>query len=77
MTLDCLTCPDSEEASVKSAYKKFHKKVWASCRLARWGLWKMAQMAQIDKCHQTVWGSDYRVVKTEQELALNEDFGSF
>ena len=74
VTGDCLTCSDTEVASVKSAHKKFHKKVLASCRLARWGLLKIAQ---IGKCHQTVWGSDYGVVNTEQELALNEDYDSF
>ena len=73
-TGDCLTYSDTEEAAVKPAHKKFHKKVWASCRLARQNLWKMPQISWIGKSHQTVWGSDYRVVKTEQELALNEDY---
>ena len=77
VTGDCLSCSDTEEAAVKSSHKNFCKKVQASCRLARWGLWKVAQMAQISKCHQTAWGSDYRVVKTEWELALNEDYSSF
>ena len=77
VTGDCLTCSDTEEATVKSTHKKFHKKVWASCRLTRQGLQKMVQMAQIGKSHQTVWWSNYRVVKTEWELAFNEDYGSF
>ena len=36
----------------------------------------MAQMVQSGECHQTVWGSDHRVVKIEWKLALNEDYGS-
>ena len=56
-TGDCLTCSDTEEAAFKSAYQKFHKKAWASWRLIRQGLWKVAQLAQIKESHQTVWGA--------------------
>ena len=77
VTGDCLTCSDTEETAVKSTCKKFCKKVWTSCSLIRQGLWKIAQMAQIGESHQTVRGSDYEIVKTEQELTLNEDYGSF
>ena len=34
-------------------------------------------MVQIGESHQSVCGSDYRVVKTEWELTLSEGYGSF
>ena len=77
VTGDCLTCSDTEEAVVKIAHKKFHKKVQASCRPSRKGLWKVPQMAWIDKYHQAVWASNFGIVWTEWELALDEAYGSF
>ena len=73
----CLSCSDTEEAAVRYAHQKFCKKVWTSCRLTRWSLWKVSQMALIDNNCQAVWGSDFSIVKEEQDLALKEDFGSF
>ena len=34
-------------------------------------------MALIGESHQAVWGSDFSIVKEEQDLTLKEDFGSF
>ena len=58
VTGECLTCSDTEEAAVKSTCQKFHKKVWALCRLTRQSLWTVSQMVLIGKSHQAVWGSD-------------------
>ena len=77
VTGDCLTCSDTEEAAVKIAHKTFYKKVQASYRLSRWGLWKVPQMAWIGKSHQAVWGSIFGVVWTEWKLTLDKDYRSF
>ena len=70
-------CSDTEEATVKSAHNTFHKTVWPSCRLTKQDLWKEAQLEKIGDSCQTVWGSDYKVVKTEQDCTLNENHSSF
>ena len=74
---DCPTCLDNKEAAVRSAHKKFHKKVLASCSLAKLGLWRNAQLEWISNNHQTLWGSDYKGVKTEWDPTLKEDYSSF
>ena len=50
-TEDCLTCLDTKEAAVKSTCKKFCKKVWASCSLTKWGLWKEVKLGWIGDSH--------------------------
>ena len=62
---DCLTCSATEDTAVKSAHKKFHKKVMASCSPAKQGLWKNAQLEQIRNNCNTMLGSDYEAIKTE------------
>ena len=74
---NCLACLDTEEAAVKFAHKKFHKKVQASCSLTKWGILEKAQVGWIGDSHQTVCGSNYKVIKTEWDLTLNEDHSSF
>ena len=76
-TGDCLTCSDTEEVAVNSAHKKVWKRVWASCCIAEGCLWLEAQLKWIGHSHQTVWESDYEVIKTEQELTLKEDCHTF
>ena len=39
---DCLTCLDTKKAIIKSAHKKFCKKVQASWSSTKQGLWKDA-----------------------------------
>ena len=70
-------CSDTEEAAFNSAYMKFWKKVWASCSVTKRYLWMEGQLRQIGECCHTVWRSNYEVVKTEQDLTLNEDHSSF
>ena len=74
---DCLTCSDTTDAAIKSVHKKFHKKVWASCSPTKPGLWKDAQLEQIGNNCKTVWGSKYKAIKTEQDLALDREPNSF
>ena len=74
---DSLTCSDTEEAVVKSACKKFCIKVWASCSPGKQGIWKDTQLEQIRNNHNTVWGSDYKAVKTEWDLTLDMNARSF
>ena len=63
--------------SSKLAHKEFHKKVWASCSPAKLGFWKNTQLEQIRSNHNTVWGSNYKVMKTEQDLTFDKDPSSF
>ena len=74
---DCLTCLDTEDATVKSACKKFHERVWASCSPTKQGLWKSAQLEQIRNNCNTMWGSDYETIKTEWDLTFDKDPSSF
>ena len=74
---NCLMCLDTKEIAVKSACKKFQKKVHASCSIAKGCPWMDAQLGQIGDSHQTVWGSDYEAVKTKQDIALKGDHSSF
>ena len=59
------------------AAKKFQKKVWASCSIAKGCLWLEAQLKQIGDSCQAVWESNYEVIKTEWELTLKEDHHSY
>ena len=74
---DSLTCSDTEEAAVKSACKRFCKKVWALCSPSKQGIWKDTQLEQIRNNHNTVWGSNYEAIKTEWDLTLDRDPSSF
>ena len=74
---DCFTCSDTEDATVNSACKKFHQKVWAFCSPTKQGLWKDAQLEKIRNNHKNVRGSDYEAIKTEQDLTLDRDPSSF
>ena len=57
------------------------QEVWqegrASCGPAKQGLWKDAQLEQIENNCNTVWGSDYEAIKTEQDLTSDRDPSSF
>ena len=44
---DFLMCSDTEETAVKSAHKRFCKKVQASCSPTKQGIWKDMQLEQI------------------------------
>ena len=74
---DCLTCLDTEDATVKLAHKKFCKKVWVFCGPTKQILWKDAPLEQIGNNHTTVWGSDYKAIKTQWDLTLDRDSSSF
>ena len=74
---DCLTCLDTEEVAIRTAQKRFWKKVWASCSIARGCLWSEAQLKWIQDSHQAVWESDHEIIWTEWELTLEEDCPSF
>ena len=71
-TGDCLMFSDTEEAVINSTHKKFWKKVWVSCSIAKGCLWYEIG----DNCH-TAWGTDHEVIKTEWDLTLMEDCSSF
>ena len=74
---DCLMCLDSKDVTVKSAHKKFHKKVSTSCSPTKQSLWKDAQLEQIGNNHKTVWGNNYKSIKIEWDLPQDRDPSSF
>ena len=74
---DCLTCSDTKDMAVNLAWKTFCKKVQASCGPTKQGLWKDTQLEQVGNNHTTVCGSDYKALKTEQDLTLDRDPSSF
>ena len=41
---DCLTCLDMEEVAIRTAQKRFQKRVQASCSIVRGCLWSEAQV---------------------------------
>ena len=51
---DCLMCSDTKEEAVKSACKRFCKKVWASHSPTKQGIWKDMQLEQIRNNCNTV-----------------------
>ena len=70
---DCLTCSDTKEAAVRSACKRFCKKVQALCSPGKQGIWKDTELEQIKNNCNIVWGSDYEVIKTKWDLTLDRD----
>ena len=44
---DCLTCSDMEELAIRTAQKRFWKRVKASCSIMKGCLWSKAQLRQI------------------------------
>ena len=70
-------CSDTKEVAINSAHKKFWKKVWTSCYIAKGCVWSEAQLKQIGDSHQTVWECVYKVIKTELEPDLKEDCHSY
>ena len=59
--VDCLKCSDTEGVAINSTWKKFQKKVWASCNIAKGCLWLEAQLKWIGDSCQAVWESDYEI----------------
>ena len=51
--------------------------MWTSCGPTKQGLWVDAQLEQIGNNCTTVWGSNYKVIKTEWDLTLDRDPSSF
>ena len=74
---DCLSCSDTDDASIRTAQKKYRKRVRASCKLSKGSDWMETQMKRIRHSHQDVWGHDHKIVRTEQKHALVEDCTSF
>ena len=74
---DCLSCSDTDVASVQTACKKYRKRVQASCKLSKSNLWMETQQKRINNSHQDVWRNDHKIIRTEQKCALVEDHTSF
>ena len=74
---DCITCSDTDEVTIRTACKRYRKRVWASCRLGKGILWSETQLKQIGDSCQAMWGHDHEIIRTEQDHALEEDCNSF
>ena len=74
---DCLSCSDNDDISIWTTWKKYRKRVRASCKLSKGSDWMETQMKRITDSHQDVWGHDHKVVRTEWKCTLAEDCTSF
>ena len=74
---DCLFCLDTDEISVRTAHKKYRKRVRASCKLSKAVDWMDTQMKRIMGGHQDVWGHNHKIVRAEWKCALADDHTSF
>ena len=74
---DCLSCSDTDDASVHTTHKKYRKRVQASCKLSKSNIWMETQQKRINNSHQDIWGNDHKINRTEQKHALAEDHTSF
>ena len=74
---DCLSCSDTDDASVQTVLRKYRKRVQASCKLSKSNIWMETQQKRINDSHQDVWGNDHKINRTEQKCILMEDHTSF
>ena len=49
---NCLSCSDTDDASVWTAHKKYRKRVWTFCKLSKSNLWMETQQKRMNKSHQ-------------------------
>ena len=74
---DCIMCSDTDEVTVRTACKKYRKRVQTYCSLDKGSLWSEVQAKQIwNSCH-AMWTHDHEIIRTEQDCALEEDHNSF
>ena len=65
---DSIFCSDTDEASVRTAWKKYHKRLYASCKLGKGSNWMEVQLKRIGNSHQDFWGHDLAIVRSEQNM---------
>ena len=74
---DCVSCSDTNGASVRTSHKKYHKRVHASCKSGKGSDCTEAQLKRINDSWQDVWGHVLAIIRSEQTHALEEDQESF
>ena len=74
---DCLSCSETDDVSMWPAWKKYRKRVRASCKLSKGTDWMETEMKRIRESHQNIWSHDHKIVRTEWKCALVEDCTSF
>ena len=74
---DYVTCSYIDEVTIQTAWKKYWKRVQASCRISKGSLWTEAQLKRISDSHQAVWRHDHESIQTEWDCTLLEDCNSF
>ena len=74
---DHFTCLDTDEVTVRITWKKYRKRVQASCSLGKDGIWSEAQLKQIGNSCQVMWEHDHEIIRTEWDCTLEENCSSF
>ena len=74
---DCLSCLDADDISIRTAWKKYKKRLSASCKPSKGSDWTETQIERIGDSHQNIWGHDHKILRAEWKCALVEDCTSF
>ena len=70
MDTDCVSCSDTDEVSIKTAYKKHQRRVQASCRLSKGSLCMEAQLKRISDSCQDMWGHNHQALEQSRKALL-------
>ena len=73
---DCLSCLDTDEISMRMAYKKYRKRVRASCKSSKGMDWMDEEIKRIKGDHQDMWGHNHKVLRAKQKCSLADDCSS-
>ena len=67
---DCITCPETDEVTIRTAHQKYRNRVWASCSLGKGSLWSEAQLKWIGNSCHAMWGHNNEIIRTECDCNL-------
>ena len=74
---DCLSYSQTDDISMWTAWKKYRKRVRASCKLSKVSDWMETQMKRIGDSCKDILGHDHKTVRKERKCTLVEDHTSF
>ena len=69
---DCISCSDTDKVSIQTAWKKYRKRVWNSCRLSKGSIWMEVQLKRISDSCQGMWGHDHESIRTDWKCTVVE-----
>ena len=70
---DCLSCLDTNKVSVRTACKKYRKRVRVSCKLSKGMDWKK----RVEGGCQDMWGHDHKIIRAKWKCVLADNHTSF